>query len=96
MKSGIEVVTLADIPSFGSGLGSSSSLTVGLLHALYTYRGELVDPERLAREACSIEIDILDKPVGKQDQYISAYGGLRQIIFYPDESVVCEKIDLAE
>lgn len=84
---GIEISTMADIPSEGSGLGSSSSVTVGLLHALHTYNGELVTPERLAREACEIEIDVLGKPIGKQDQYIAAYGGVRLIEFNPDESV---------
>lgn len=91
--SGVEIVTLADIPSFGSGLGSSSALTVGLLHALYAYLGKPVEPEQLAREACRIEIDILGKPIGKQDQYITAYGGLRQIVFYPDEYVSCKIIE---
>ena len=68
---------MADIPSEGSGLGSSSTVTVGLLNALYAYKGESVTAERLAREACQIEIDVLGKPIGKQDQYIAAYGGLR-------------------
>ena len=70
---------LADIPSEGSGLGSSSSLTVGLLNAFYQYLGILVTSEQLAREACKIEIDILKRPIGKQDQYIAAYGGLRSL-----------------
>lgn len=85
--SGVEITTLADIPSEGSGLGSSSSVLVGLLHALYLYKGVAVDAERLAREASEIEIDILKKPIGKQDQYIAAYGGLQHIIFNKDESV---------
>ena len=87
VTSGVEIATMADIPSAGSGLGSSSAVTVGMLHALYAYRGELVTPERLAREACEIEIDILGKPIGKQDQYIAAFGGLRRFSFHPDESV---------
>ncbi len=74
---GVEITTLADVPSEGSGLGSSSSLTVGLLNALYAYQGEQRTAEDLAREACQIEIDILKKPIGKQDQYIVAYGNLR-------------------
>jgi len=94
VERGVEIVTLADIPSSGSGLGSSSTLTVGVLHALHVYRGESVDTEQLAREACHIEINVLGKPIGKQDQYISAYGSLRQITFHPDERVICEKIDL--
>lgn len=94
VKSGVEITTLADIPSEGSGLGSSSSVSVGVLHALYSYIGEQVTAERLAREACEIEIDILEKPIGKQDQYIAAYGGIREIIFNPDESVIIKKINL--
>jgi D-glycero-alpha-D-manno-heptose-7-phosphate kinase len=84
---GVEVTLLSDIPSEGSGLGSSSSFTVGLLNALYVYRGEQVTAERLAREACEIEIDRLGKPIGKQDQYIAAYGGLRSFRFRPDGEV---------
>jgi len=87
IRDGVEITMLADIPSAGSGLGSSSTLTVGLLNALYNYRGEQVTSERLAREACEIEINILSKPIGKQDQYIAAYGGLKKIIFNPDETV---------
>lgn len=92
---GIEITTLADIPSSGSGLGSSSSVTVGLLNALYTYCGELVTAEQLAREACEIEIDILGKPIGKQDQYIAAYGGTRFFEFKPNEEVVVDRINIA-
>jgi len=84
---GVEITTLSDIPAEGSGLGSSSSLTVGLLHALYLHAGRLVDVETLAREACEIEIDILGKPIGKQDQYIAAYGGLKHIEFKNNDSV---------
>lgn len=94
VEKGVEITTLADIPSSGSGLGSSSSVTVGLLNALYTYQGELVTADRLAREACDIEIDILGKPIGKQDQYIAAFGGLRFFRFKPDEDVIVEKISL--
>ena len=91
---GVEITTLADIPSEGSGLGSSSSVTVALLHALYSYRGELVGAERLAREACEIEIEILGSPIGIQDQYIAAYGGLRHLNFHSDGSVGTEKLGL--
>ncbi len=94
VEKGVEITTLADIPSSGSGLGSSSSVTVGLLNALYAYQGELVTAERLAREACEIEIDILGKPIGKQDQYIAAYGGIRFFRFKPNEEVIVEKVDL--
>jgi D-glycero-alpha-D-manno-heptose-7-phosphate kinase len=78
---GVEITTLADVPAEGTGLGSSSSITVGLLQALHTYRGQSVTAEDLARQACQIEIDILWKPIGKQDQYISAYGNMCFITF---------------
>ncbi|NMC12417.1 MAG: GHMP kinase [Chloroflexi bacterium] len=94
MWQGIEVTTMGDIPSAGSGLGSSSAVTVGSLHALYALLGELVSAERLAQEACQIEIDILKKPIGIQDQYIVAYGGLRFIEFQADGKVNCERINL--
>lgn len=78
---GIEIATMADIPSTGSGLGSSSSITVGALHAAYALQGELVSAETLAQQACHIERDILQQPIGIQDQYIAAYGNLRFIEF---------------
>lgn len=81
VEEGIEVTTLADIPSGGTGLGSSSAVTVGLLQAFYTYRGQTVPAKTLAEQACQIEIDILGKPIGKQDQYIAAYGNIRFITF---------------
>lgn len=89
---GIEVTSMADIPSEGTGLGSSSAYTVGLLNALYAYLGKHVNAERLAREACKIEIDILKSPIGKQDHYIAAYGGFQYIQFNPDESVYVDPI----
>ncbi|MCL6519945.1 MAG: GHMP kinase [Armatimonadetes bacterium] len=91
---GVEISTMADIPSEGSGLGSSSSVTVGLLNAMYAYKGEIVPAEVLAKEACEIEIDILGKPIGKQDQYIAAFGNLRFISFLPSEEVKVESINL--
>ena len=94
IRNGVEITMLADIPSEGSGLGSSSSLTVGLLNAFYMYHGEQVTAERLAREACEIEIDLCGKPIGKQDQYIAAYGGVREFTFRRDGSVGVEKIEL--
>jgi D-glycero-alpha-D-manno-heptose-7-phosphate kinase len=94
MSNGFEVAMLADIPSEGSGLGSSSTLTVGLLNAFYQYLGINVDTSRLAEEACKIEIDILGKPIGKQDQYIAAYGGICGIKFNKDESVIVEKFNI--
>jgi D-glycero-alpha-D-manno-heptose-7-phosphate kinase len=87
VENGVEITTLADVPSEGSGLGSSSTVTVGLLHALYAYKGRLATAEQLAREACEIEIDICGKPIGKQDQYIAAYGGICQFTFRKDDSV---------
>lgn len=91
---GFEVLMLADIPSEGSGLGSSSSLTVGLLHAFYQYLGKLVTAEQLALEACKIEIEILKRPIGKQDQYIAAYGGLKSFRFCKDETVEVTPIEI--
>ncbi|MFA5036603.1 MAG: hypothetical protein WC479_05450 [Candidatus Izemoplasmatales bacterium] len=88
VSKGVEIVTMADIPSEGSGLGSSSSVTVGLLNALYAYKGVFVPTDTLARQACEIEIDILGKPIGKQDQYIAAFGGIRHFQFYPDDVTV--------
>lgn len=92
IKKGVEITTLADVPSQGSGLGSSSSFTVGLLNAFYSFKGVQVPAEQLAREACRIEIDILGKPIGKQDQYIAAYGGVRFFQFNPDGSVDVERL----
>ena len=89
---GVEITFLADIPSEGSGLGSSGSVTVGLLNALYAYDGIFQPAEVLAREACEIEIDILGKPIGKQDQYIAAYGGLCHFTLRPDGKVEVERI----
>ena len=83
----LEIHTIADIPSEGTGLGSSSSLTVGLLNALYAFRGVLKDPAELAREACQIEIDTLGGTLGKQDQYIAAFGGVQHFEFRADGSV---------
>ena len=85
---------LADIPSTGSGLGSSSSVTVGLLLALYAYRGRGLCSEELAERACAIEINHCGKPIGKQDQYIAALGGVRDIRFGPGEQVVAEELEL--
>ncbi|MDE2902495.1 MAG: GHMP kinase [Chloroflexota bacterium] len=92
---GIEITTLADVPSTGTGLGSSAAVTVGLLHALHTYSGQLVDARVLAEQACHIELEILDRPIGKQDQYISAFGGLRAIDFHPNHSIHVERVRAA-
>lgn len=96
ITSGIEITTLADVPSEGSGLGSSSSITVGLLNALYAYQGEQVTLDRLAREACEIEIVILGKPIGAQDQYIAAYGNMRFIEFQKNGQINVEKLNMSE
>lgn len=93
ISKGQVIFSMADVPS-GTGLGSSSSYTVGLLHALHALKGELVDSERLAREACEIEIGKVNSPIGKQDQYAAAFGGLNFIRFNDDESVRVEPISL--
>lgn len=92
---------MADIPSRGTGLGSSSAYTVGLLNALFAYRNEYASKETLARLACQIEIERCGDPIGKQDQYAAAYGGLNLIRFHPDDSVsvdpvICEPPVLSE
>ena len=84
---GVEITTIADIPSSGTGLGSSSSFTVGLLHALHEYRSKVVNAQTLAQEACHIEMDLCQEPIGKQDQYAAAFGGFNFIEFHPDQSV---------
>lgn len=88
---GIEVSSIADIPG-GTGMGSSSSFTVGLLHNLYTLQGINKTKEQLAEEACHIEIDLLKEPIGKQDQYAAAFGGFNIFRFQPDGKVVTEPI----
>lgn len=92
LRDGVEVTMLADIPSEGSGLGSSSSLTVGLLNAFHLFEGRQVTAEQLAREACTIEIEICGKPIGKQDQYIAAYGGVHVFDYRGDGSVGVSRI----
>jgi D-glycero-alpha-D-manno-heptose-7-phosphate kinase len=87
----IEITTIGDVPA-GTGMGSSSSLTVGLLNALYAYRGQVTSPEALAAKACQIEIDILGKPIGRQDQYAAAYGGVNYIRFHPGHHVDVEPV----
>ena len=96
VEQGVEITTLADVPSEGSGLGSSSAVTVGLLQALWTYRGEIRTAEQLAAEACRIELDILGKPMGVQDAYCSALGGICQLAFGPRDPrrINWEKLDL--
>lgn len=88
----VEISFLADIPAEGSGLGSSSSVTVGVLNALHHFVGATPTAEQLAREACDIEINILKKPIGVQDQYIAAYGGLRYFRFGPGNDVTVQAV----
>ncbi len=92
---GISITVSSDVPSRGCGLGSSSALTVGLLNALYAYQGTEMSAETLAQQACEIEIERLNQPIGKQDQYIAAYGGLRRIQFNRDDSVHTQAIPVA-
>jgi D-glycero-alpha-D-manno-heptose-7-phosphate kinase len=92
IEQGIEITSISDIPSRGTGLGSSGSYTVGLLNALYAYRGHLAGAERLAHEACHIELERCGRSGGKQDQYIAAYGGLQYIRFNPDGTVFTDPV----
>lgn len=85
---GVEITTIADIPSRGTGLGSSSSFTVGLLNALHAFLGRHISSQELGRLSCEIEIDRCCEPIGKQDQYAAAYGGMNLIEFREDESVI--------
>lgn len=94
IRKGVEITTLADIPSAGSGLGSSSAVTVGLLQALMTYQGRQVSSEELAEKACSIELDRCRKPIGKQDQYAAAIGGICDLRFGPGDGVSVGRIRL--
>ncbi len=95
VQHGVEITTLADIPAAGSGLGSSSAVTVGLLQALFAYRGRTVSGEELAERACTIEIDRCGKPIGKQDQYIAALGGIRDLRFGPGDAVVGDEVAMS-
>lgn len=89
----LEITTLADIPA-GTGLGSSGSFTTALMKALYAYRRDLMHPSELAQLACEIEINRLQEPIGKQDQYIAAYGGITCFHFHPDERVEASPLQL--
>ncbi|KKQ67214.1 MAG: hypothetical protein US86_C0001G0141 [Candidatus Daviesbacteria bacterium GW2011_GWA2_38_24] len=94
VENGVEITFLADIPSEGSGLGSSSAVLVGVLNALHHFIGETPSARQLAEEAVDIEVNILKKPIGVQDQYIAAFGGLRFIEFHPSNQVRAERIEL--
>ncbi len=90
----VEITSISDITSEGSGLGSSSAFTVGLLNALYAYKGIIKTPCELAELACKIEIDVLGNPIGKQDQYAVAFGGFRKYFFNKDDSVTVKEMDM--
>ena len=94
-ESGVEITTIADIPGRGTGLGSSSSVTVGLLHAMHAFHGRKISKEQLAEEACKIEIEILGAPIGRQDQYAGAFGGINSISF-GSNGVMVEPIDVSD
>jgi D-glycero-alpha-D-manno-heptose-7-phosphate kinase len=101
IEGGIEITSVADIPGRGTGLGSSSAFTVGLLNALHAYLGHHAAADRLAEEACRIEIERCGEPIGKQDQYAAAFGGLNLIRFHQDEGVevtrvICPPYAIAE
>jgi D-glycero-alpha-D-manno-heptose-7-phosphate kinase len=89
---GVEITSIADIPAKGTGLGSSSSFTVGLLNALHAFASRHASADKLARESCEIEIDLCHEPIGKQDQYAAAFGGFSFIQFNSNDSVSVEPI----
>lgn len=91
INQGLEIVSIADLPA-QSGMGSSSSFTVGLLAALHALQGKATNAEQLAREACEIELGRLGEPIGKQDQYIASYGGIQFIQFLPDGTVSVDPV----
>ena len=91
VERGLEIVSVADLPA-QAGMGSSSSFTVGLLHALHALAGHVVTPARLAEQACEVEIERLKEPIGKQDQYIAAYGGMQMVRFMPNGDVTVDPV----
>jgi D-glycero-alpha-D-manno-heptose-7-phosphate kinase len=93
VKHSVEIATMGDIPA-GTGLGSSSTVTVGALHAFHTYCHQSVSAEELARQACEIEVNILKKPIGFQDQYIASYGGVQFFEFKKDGSVAHQAMEI--
>lgn len=94
IEKGLEIVSVGDIPSKGTGLGSSSSFTVGLLHSLHAHLGKKISAQELAEKACQIEIEKLKSPIGKQDQYIAAFGGLNVTTFHKNGTVSVEPVSL--
>jgi D-glycero-alpha-D-manno-heptose-7-phosphate kinase len=95
IRPGLELTSLADVPG-RSGMGTSGSFTVALLNALHAYKREFISQRQIAEEACAIEIDILGEPIGKQDQYISAFGGLTHFVFAKDGTVTVEPVNMPE
>lgn len=96
ITSGVDISSISDVPSEGSGMGSSSAYLVGVLNVLHAFKGEYVSADQLARESSHIEIDILKKPIGTQDQYAVSYGGLNYIRFNSDDSVDVKLIECSE
>lgn len=96
IKKGIEITSLTDVPLRGTGLGSSSSFAVGLLNALFTYQGKTMSPFELAEMASTIEIDIVGSPIGKQDQYAAAFGGLKEYVFEKNGGVRVGEIPISD
>lgn len=98
VNGGIDIVYMSDLPpaSVGTGLGASSAIAVGILQALHAYRGEHISPERLAQEACRLEIGVLKCPIGKQDQYAVSHGGFNRILFHQDDSVRIDPLVLTQ
>ena len=94
-KQQIEITTLADIPS-GTGLGASGSFTTAFVKALFSYNKEIIQAEEIAKTACDIEINKLGEPIGKQDQYIAAYGGINSFTFCKDDKVKVNKLDISD
>ena len=94
VKDSLEITSISEIPSYGSGLGSSSSFAVGLLCALNAYYGDSKDSITLAEQACHVEINLCGQSIGKQDQYAAAVGGINLFHFNPDQSVGIEKLEL--
>ena len=95
IKKGIELTSLSDMPS-SSGLGTSGSFTIALLNVLHTYKKDFISQEKLAKEACKIEMEILKEPIGKQDQYIAAFGGITYFEFKKDGEVIVKPVNMTE
>ncbi|MEM0201263.1 MAG: hypothetical protein QXD23_02555 [Candidatus Micrarchaeaceae archaeon] len=95
IEKGLQLISITEIPSYGTGMGSSSSFLVGLLNALHAWKGELAAPKKLAEEAVYIEREVLKEHGGKQDQYAAAFGGINLIEFYSNDEVSVKKLPLS-